>query len=157
LTSRSIGDYLKTIYSNLNGYGYARTSDISSALGVQPPSVTEMLQKLHRNKLVSYEKRKGVKLTPYGERLARSIQENNLTLKKFFAILGIRRDVADEDACSVEHHLNPETAKCLRRFVKFVEDAPKDPEWLRHYRQYCATGKHPCEQDKLSLKNFNNS
>lgn len=132
--------------------GYARTSDISSALGVQPPSVTEMLQKLHRNKLVSYRKRRGVKLTHDGEQLAKSLQQNNLTLKKFFTILGLRQDVVDEDACSIEHHLKPETAECLRNFVKFVEDAPKDPEWLKHYKHYSATGIHPCEQDKLKSK-----
>jgi len=136
----------------LNDGGYARTSEISTALGVQPPSVTEMLQKLHQNKLVTYQKRKGVKLTPYGEQLARSLQRNNLTLKKFFTILGLRRDIADEDACSIEHHLNPETAECIRKFVKFVEDAPKDPEWLRHYKHYRSTGMHPCEYDKSKSK-----
>jgi Mn-dependent DtxR family transcriptional regulator len=52
LASESVGDYLKVIYSKLKDDGYARTSDISSVLGVQPPSVTEMLQKLHRNKLL---------------------------------------------------------------------------------------------------------
>lgn len=132
--------------------GHARTSDISSALGIQPPSVTEMLQKLHQNKLVTYQKRKGVKLTPDGEQLARYLQQNNLTLKKFFTILGLRRDIADEDACSIEHHLNPETAECLRKFVKFVEDAPEDPEWLKHYKHYRETGIHPCEHDKSKSK-----
>jgi|Deesub1362B_J571_1020462.scaffolds.fasta_scaffold00095_72 DtxR family Mn-dependent transcriptional regulator len=117
--SKSVEDYLEAIY-NSTKKGYARNLEISFALKVRPPSVTEMLQKLHRNKLVVYEKRKGVKLTPKGEKLARTIKQNHTILKEFFIALGLSEEIAEENACLVEHCINPSTVKRLRKFMRYI-------------------------------------
>ena len=54
--SESKEDYLEVIYTLIKSKVIARTGDISKMLNIKPPSVTEMLQKLHEEKLVVYEK-----------------------------------------------------------------------------------------------------
>ncbi|MFW6144643.1 MAG: metal-dependent transcriptional regulator [Candidatus Natronoplasma sp.] len=43
---KTIEEYLEVIYLLEKKKGIAKTGDISSELGVKPPSVTEMLRKL---------------------------------------------------------------------------------------------------------------
>ncbi|MDY6958561.1 MAG: hypothetical protein SVK08_05340, partial [Halobacteriota archaeon] len=51
------------IYELIEEKGYARTVDISSRLNVQPPSVTEMIQRMDEGGYLIYEKYRGLKLT----------------------------------------------------------------------------------------------
>ena len=64
-------------------------------------------------------------------------------LTDFLVILGVDREVAEHDACEMEHTLHPETVDRLTRFVEFVKGAPKSPRWLEHFRHFYKTGKHP--------------
>ena len=53
--------------------------------------------------------------------------------------------IAEEDACIIEHQLNSKTMEQLVKFVKFIENAPVYPKWVKHFKIYCDTGKHPVE------------
>jgi len=76
----------------------------------------------------------------------RLIEKRNI-LTKFLKTLGVSEDVAERDACALEHVLHPETLRQLRNFVRFVESSPAvNPRWLEHFREFCRTGKHPCSQ-----------
>ena len=105
--------------------GYATTLDISRYMNVSPPSVTKMLKKLDKNGYLYYEKYHGISLTPTGEQLAESIRQKHGTLLDFFEILGIGRDIANQDAEGIEHHLNSKTTRQLRKFVTFLKSNPK--------------------------------
>ncbi|RLG60397.1 transcriptional regulator MntR [Candidatus Geothermarchaeota archaeon] len=141
-------DYVEAIYQLIRKSGYARVSDISSMLRVQPPSVTEMLQKLAKENLVIYERYKKVKLTPKGEKLAKEVIKKHETLKEFLRILGVDEKIAEKDACKIEHHVHPETMRRLTKFVEFVKNAPKSPKWLEHFRYFYETGKYPpCKEE----------
>ena len=85
IITKSIEDYLKTIYILTKEKDFAKTSDISSALNVQPPSVTEMIQKLNKMGFVSYEKYKGITLTKKGEELAKNVYKRNETVFNFIS------------------------------------------------------------------------
>ena len=48
-------EYLETIYRLEEAGQVARTGEIAKQLGVNPPAVTDMLQKLEKAELVQYE------------------------------------------------------------------------------------------------------
>jgi len=146
--SESMEDYLEIIYRLEEKKGFARTSDISSFFGHKPSSVTGMLQKLDGQGLVNYEKYRGVTLTAKGKQLAKDVSRRHETLVSFLKVLGIDKEIAEEDACRIEHAVHKETIERLRKFVGFVQKAPKDPKWLRHFEYFIKTGKHPKINEK---------
>ena len=121
MTSKSVEDYLETIYNLIEEKGIARTGDISKALHVKPPSVTEMLNKLAKDELIIYKKYNGASLTSKGEKLAKSVNLRHKTLVDLLNFLGVDEDIVEEDACKIEHDLNPKTIKQLQKFLKSVE------------------------------------
>jgi DtxR family manganese transport transcriptional regulator len=126
----SVEDYLEVIYELLQEKGYARAVDISQYLGVKSPSVTNMLQRLHRRGLVVYERYRGIKLTKRGESLARSVKERHLVIARFLRILGVDENTANSDAEGIEHHVHPSTINQITRFVDFVE---KNRSWFESF------------------------
>ena len=146
--SESMEDYLEIIYRLEEKKGFARTSDISSFFGHKPSSVTGMLQKLDEQALVNYEKYRGVTLTAKGKQLAKDVSRRHETLVSFLKVLGIDKEIAEEDACRIEHAVHKDTIERLRKFVGFVQKAPKDPKWLRHFEYFIKTGKHPKINEK---------
>ena len=142
MTSQSVEDYLETIYELKKEEGYVRTTDISSCLGVQPPSVTEMIQKLDENGFLIYTKYRGVTLTPKGEKLAKAIKQRHMALTRFLKILGIDEELAERDACRIEHNVHTKTMKRLAKFVDFVHEMSHHPIWLKHFEHYVKTGNH---------------
>jgi DtxR family Mn-dependent transcriptional regulator len=141
LTS-NMEDYLKAIYGLMMEKGQATTGDISSRLNIKPASATEMIQKLDKFGFVEYEKYRGISLTPKGEKIGKSIRKRHDILSKFLMLLGIDEDIADRDACKIEHDIDSATLNRLTKFVQFVQDAPHDPKWLGHFRHYIKTGEY---------------
>src|SRR5260221_2073865 len=66
MLSRSRQDYLKSLYALAPEGGAVTTSRLAARLGVSPPSVTNMLGALARERLVAYAPRAGARLTPAG-------------------------------------------------------------------------------------------
>ncbi len=142
--------YIETIDGIQRTKGYAKVVDVASSLDVGLPTVTEMFQKLSEADLINYEKYSGVTLTGKGQAMADELAKKHDTLKEFLTILGVPEDVADDDACVMEHNVSTETLDRLHSFVNFV-NLPKDgPVWLLHFREYYETGSTPkCAQDCL--------
>jgi len=139
---KTIEDYLEAIYNLIKKKGYARTIDIAASLNVRSPSVTEMVQKLDKDGFVVYEKHRGIILTEKGEELAKSVAKRHETLVDFLKILGIEEEIAERDACSIEHCVHPTTMAGLSKFVEFLQNVPDDTEWLKHLEQYLKAEKH---------------
>ena len=118
-------DYLEIISELVGLKGYATTLDISRHMNVSPPSVTKMLQKLDKDGYLEYEKYHGINLTSKGNQVAEAIRQKHSTLLEIFEILGIKKDIANQDAEGMEHYLNPKTIKRLRKFLVFLKSNPK--------------------------------
>ncbi|MDY6864403.1 MAG: transcriptional regulator MntR [Halobacteriota archaeon] len=145
MTSKTVEDYLEVIYELIEEKGYARTVDISSRLNVQPPSVTEMIQRMDVGGYLIYEKYRGLKLTRKGRNLAKEISDRHKTLATFLKILGVDEEIAEVDACNIEHNVNSETMLRLTKFVEFVENSNHDGSWIEHFKHYALTGQFLCE------------
>lgn len=107
-------EYLEAIY-NFNVEGeIAKTSKIAEKLGISPPSVTQMIQKMAEEDLVKYEPYRGVVLTGKGMALAQKVVRKHRLLERFLRdFLGLRREKVHEEACKLEHGLSDWTALAL--------------------------------------------
>ncbi|MDG6218251.1 MAG: iron dependent repressor, metal binding and dimerization domain protein, partial [Candidatus Thermoplasmatota archaeon] len=146
-------DYLEALIYIIEEKGFAKVKDVSEYLSISPSSVTEMFQKLKETGFINYEKYRGVTLTKKGLNVANKTKKRHETLREFLCILGVPESIANEDACRIEHVINPETMKRLTKFVSFVKDFKERPHWLNHFNHYYKTGKH-FEYDGLEKENF---
>ncbi|MFA5103331.1 MAG: metal-dependent transcriptional regulator [Candidatus Thermoplasmatota archaeon] len=138
---KTIEEYVETIFFLQNRNGNAKTGRISSQIGVQPSSVTEMLQKLQEEGYIQYEPYKGAKLTETGKILAHELMSKHKIIADFLEIIGVQRELAEADACQIEHHVTTKTMQRLGKFVEFINDAPHEPKWIEHFNYYIKTGK----------------
>ncbi len=102
----SIQDYLKAIYELTRSGESASTNAVASRLGVEPASVTGMVQKLSAAKppLVSYRKHHGVRLTAAGTRAALEVIRHHRLLETWLVkSLGYSWDEVHGEAERLEH------------------------------------------------------
>ena len=112
--SKSMEDYLETvlILSKINGE--ARISDIAEKLNISKPSVTEAIDKLSQDGYVYKEKYKPVSLTEKGKKLAEEVFCKHNIIKEFLInVVGVNSEVAEEDACKMEHVVSDNTLEKL--------------------------------------------
>ncbi|UCC92928.1 MAG: metal-dependent transcriptional regulator [Thermoplasmata archaeon] len=142
--------YIETIDTVQRQKGYAKVKDVATVLEVGLPTVTEMFGKLDEAGLINYQKWSGVTLTEEGQAMADALREKHDTLREFLEILGVPEEVADGDACAMEHNVSPETLDRLTSFVDFVNMPEDGPVWLQHFREFYDTGETPaCARDCL--------
>ncbi|HEY5501777.1 MAG TPA: metal-dependent transcriptional regulator [Candidatus Anoxymicrobiaceae bacterium] len=111
--------YLEAIYETGEcAGGEVRVKDIAASLGVSKPSVSEMVDRLVENQLVTHDKYQNIKLTAKGRRIAKGLDRKHETIKQFFIdMLGVDPDVADKDACEIEHVISDVT---LDKLVEYL-------------------------------------
>lgn len=111
MLSQSVQDYLKTIYK-LQVNGVVSTTEIANSLNVSGASVTGMLKRLAKMKLVDYNSYKGVKLTDRGDKVALEIIRHHRLIELFLKEeLGYSLDRVHEEACRLEHVISEEFAE----------------------------------------------
>ena len=125
MTTHREEDYLEAILHIVRRKGYARVGDIAKHLGCSAATVTEMFSRLDDRGLVNYEKYGGVTLTKEGERIGLEVDGRHKLIKSFLELLGVPADIADEDACEIEHSIHPET---LEKLKSFIDEVRKDPD-----------------------------
>lgn len=102
--TRSVEDYLKTIYRlSLSGQP-ASTSAIAQALDLAPPSVSGMIRRLSEQGLLQHEPYRGVELTAEGRRVAlRMVRRHRIIEAYLVGMLGYTWDTVHEEAERLEH------------------------------------------------------
>jgi len=120
---KSYEDYLEAIYKLSFEGKKVSVTNLAKILNVKPSSVVEQLRKLSDKKLIIYKKGEEIRLTRKGSRLARQIFERHSILKKFLTeILMLPEEIAEKDACSMEHYLHKDTIERLKKLTVFVLD-----------------------------------
>ena len=114
-------DYLEAILDCENEEGKARSIDIARALNVSRPSVNKSLSVLKENGLVEHERYGVITLTEEGRAVAARVRDLHDTLKLFLTdILNIPEEIADEDACRMEHAISETTAASLKKYLRKI-------------------------------------
>lgn len=117
----SMEDYLEMIYRLSNTKGYTRMNELATALNVQPPAATRMVQKLASMKLINYQKYGILELAESGKQLGASLLLRHNTIEKFLRTLGIKDANILEETEKIEHTISNDTMGCISVFLDFVE------------------------------------
>ena len=82
----SMEDYLEMIYRLARDKGYTRMGDLATALNVQPPSASKMVQKLAEMGYLQFEKYRVIELSKKGCEYGQYLLNRHETLERFLAI-----------------------------------------------------------------------
>jgi DtxR family transcriptional regulator, Mn-dependent transcriptional regulator len=123
--SPSKENYLKAVFHLQHDQLSVSTNALADALQTKPASVTDMLKKLKEQKLLQYEKYKGVKLTSEGRKVAIHIIRKH-RLWEFFLVekLGFGWEEVHEIAEEMEHITSKKLIDRLDEFLNFPQTDP---------------------------------
>jgi DtxR family Mn-dependent transcriptional regulator len=123
--TRSVEDYLKSIYHLTNQGGFATTSDIAAMLMVAPPSVSGMMKRLSETGLIEHVPYRGVQLTAQGRRAALQMIRRHRVLEVYLTQhLGYDWDSVHDEAERLEHAVSDDL---IDRMAGALGDPRYDP------------------------------
>ncbi len=115
-------DYLETIAELTESHGHAHVRDIAEARRVTMATVSEAVRNLARQGLVHHDSWGTVTLTERGAQKAREVRRRHGILLEFFRdLLGLPAELAEREACTIEHSVAPETLGRIEALVECVK------------------------------------
>lgn len=122
ILTQSLEEYLETIFIISKKKKIVRVKDLVNRLNVKSASVIGALKKLTKNNYVNHEHYGYIELTSKGLKRAAKIYEKHKILYKFLTdVLNVSEEIAEKDACMIEHHISNETLKKIIKFVESIE------------------------------------
>lgn len=107
-------NYLETIYLLQKNNSSVRAIDIANELNYSKPSVSRALGLLKDKGYISIENNI-ISLTKKGEDKACNLYQRHVHITNYLVeTLGVNRQVAEEDACKIEHILSEETFRLIK-------------------------------------------
>ena len=123
--TRSVEDYLKSVFHLTSQGGFATTSDIADMLAVAPPSVSGMMKRLSETGLIEHVPYRGVQLTPQGRRAALQMIRRHRVLEVYLTSkLGYDWGDVHVEAERLEHAVSD---KLIERMAQALGDPRYDP------------------------------
>ncbi len=112
-------DYIETIYLLKKKNGNVRSIDVANELGFSRPSVSRAVGILKDDGLLTVAGNGDLELTDEGLKKAKSVYEKHTNLTKFLILTaGVSEEIAENDACRIEHIISKETFKGIKKYVK---------------------------------------
>ncbi|MGN1356220.1 MAG: metal-dependent transcriptional regulator [Succinivibrionaceae bacterium] len=112
-------NYLETILlleKKLNGK--IRAVDLAKELSFSKPSVSRAVGILKTDGYLTLDEQGGLHLTEAGRSKAEMIYERHVVLTQLFEkIANVSKDIAEADACRIEHVISNETFYGLKAFI----------------------------------------
>ncbi len=123
--TRSVEDYLKSVFHLTNQGGFATTSGIAGMLEVAPPSVSGMMKRLSETGLIEHVPYRGVQLTPQGRRAALQMIRRHRILEVYLTTkLGYDWGDVHVEAERLEHAVSD---KLIERMAVALGEPRYDP------------------------------
>jgi DtxR family transcriptional regulator, Mn-dependent transcriptional regulator len=118
-------EYLESIYW-LYEAGIERSpTNLSRALQVSPPSVSEMLRKLQKEDLVTRTPDKRISLTDRGEEVARHVVSRHRLIEAFLVkVMGLPWDDVHEEAEAFEMGVTPQLEARMLELIGGIRTCP---------------------------------
>lgn len=114
-TSESLEMYLETMYL-LEKTGRIRSVDIANQMNVSKPSVNKAVNNLKELGYITQESYGDIQMTDLGRDMAQKIYDRHTILNDFLQkVLGVPADVAESDACKMEHILSDITINQIKK------------------------------------------
>jgi DtxR family transcriptional regulator, Mn-dependent transcriptional regulator len=133
--SESLEDYLETVYHLVSEKQVARVKDIAKERKVSMASVTTAMHRLRDLDLIVYNQREFIQLTKRGEQVVRRIVTRHEIMRQFFTeFLQVDPEIANRDACQIEHHLSDETVDRLVRLLEYLASCHEGKRTLERFQ-----------------------
>ena len=114
--------YLENIYEQCVKNKVARVSEIARVMNVHKTSVTSALKELSQKGLINYSPYQYITLTKEGEKQAKRLMQKHKIIQDFFEqVLLIPTEIAERNACVLEHVLEDVVLERLEKFLQFQE------------------------------------
>ncbi|MBQ8094232.1 MAG: metal-dependent transcriptional regulator [Clostridia bacterium] len=124
--TEAVENYLETIYILSLTKSEIHAIDICNHLGYSRPTVSIVLRQLKDKEYVTVNEDNHIYLTKSGLEIARRIYERHVILTKLLISLGVPEELAQEDACKIEHDLSPDTFAAIKHH--YYEEHAKDDQ-----------------------------
>lgn len=122
---KSAEDYLESMIILKEKNGYIRSVDIAGFLGVTKPSVSNAMKRLREEGYIEMNRSGFITVTEKGMEIADKIYTRHKKLTDFFVALGVNEEVAEDDACKIEHDLSDETFEAICNHIEKFSKANK--------------------------------
>jgi DtxR family Mn-dependent transcriptional regulator len=125
MPTHAVQDYLKAIHSLGGAEDTVSPVDIVGRLGVRAPSVTGMLKRLAEAGWISYEPKRGARLTAAGVAEARLVIRRHRLVELFLTrVLGLDWSEVDAEAEALEHAISPRLEQALAAYLGEPREDP---------------------------------
>lgn len=118
---KSAEDYLEMILRLTEEKGYVRSVDIAQGLSVSKPSVSVAMKQLREGGYIVMGRDNFIALTDSGLEIAQRIYERHKVLTRVLTLIGVDQQVAQEDACKVEHDISMQTFEAIQAQLEKLE------------------------------------
>lgn len=109
--------YLETIYILGQKQQNVRSIDVAEEMGFSKPSVSRGVSILKQQGYLTVDGNGFLELTDSGMDLAKKIYERHTVLTEALVRLGVDPEIAQQDACKMEHIISDETLNALKRHM----------------------------------------
>ncbi len=116
--TESVEDYLESILVLSTQLEHVRSVDVASHLGFSKPSVSHAVKLLAEEGLIEIGPNKYLILTEKGKEIATATYRRHVFFTDMLTSIGVDIDIAEADACRIEHVISEETFQAI---VKFYE------------------------------------
>lgn len=116
--NESAENYLETILVLSKKRPVVRSVDIANELGYKKSSVSIAMKHLRENEHITVTEEGFIYLTDSGKHIAEMINERHEVISSTLEKLGVPKEIADEDACKMEHVLSEESFDALKKLFR---------------------------------------
>lgn len=109
--------YLETIYVLGQKQQNVRSIDVAEEMGFSKPSVSRGVSILKQQGYLTVDGNGFLELTDSGMDLAKKIYERHTVLTEALVKLGVNPEIAQQDACKMEHIISDETLNAFKRHM----------------------------------------
>lgn len=109
--------YLETIYVLGQKQQNVRSIDVAEEMGFSKPSVSRGVSILKQQGYLTVDTNGFLELTDSGMDLAKKIYERHTILTEALVRLGVNPEIAQQDACKMEHIISDETLNAFKRHM----------------------------------------
>jgi len=136
-------DYLEAILGLEAAHGRVRVRDLAERLGVHKSTVTAALKALTERSLIEYEPYGRIVMTREGRRAAERVSSDHAVAKSFLKdVLLIDEDMAEKNACRMEHVMDRGVLNRLVSFATFMQwSAAEGADCVERFKAYLKVEK----------------
>lgn len=116
--NESAENYLETILILSKKLPVVRSVDIATELGFKKSSVSIAMKNLREKKHITVTDAGFIYLTDSGKKIAEMIYERHQFLSQWLIRLGVPSEIANQDACKIEHVISKESFDAIKKHVK---------------------------------------